>query len=376
MTNLLMKSSTKLPATAVRPENELVFCCARVQMDEQTADRIKALVQQDLNWQAVIQQAYRHGVMPLLYHNLHHLCPNDLPPEDLKHLLYRFQTNAQRSLMLTSELVKILTLFDKHQIAAVPYKGPVLAAAVYGDVAFRQYCDLDLVVQQEEILLAMQLLVEQGYALKEPMTKAETIAFLQSREEHNFTLIHETSRTAVELHWRITPRSTSVIEPKHFWERLETDQLAGVSFANLSLEEWLPILCVHGSRHRWERLAWLCDVAEIMRLRPNLDWDNVIQRSKVLVCQRMLFLGILLAHRLLNAPLPPAIQQKMQANPEVMILVNEIHQQLWFESNVSDKFLGKTVYHMRASDRLQEKALYMQSFVQWLINPDKKAVHH
>jgi hypothetical protein len=373
MMNLRMKAFT--PPPAPRPENELVFCCTRVQMDAQTVDRIQALVQQDLDWQAVIQHAYRHGVMPLLYHNLHSLCPSALPPEDLKHLLYRFQTNAQRSLMLTAELVKILTLFKKHDIAAVPYKGPALAAAVYGDVAFRQYCDLDLVVQQEEILFAMQLLVEQGYMLKEPMTETETIAFLQSREEHNYTLIHETNRTAVELHWRITPRSTSVIEPKHFWEHLETDQMAGVPFANLSLEEWLPILCVHGSRHRWERLAWLCDVAEIMRLRPDMDWDQVMQRSKVLVCQRMLFLGILLAHRLLDAPLPIAVRQKMQATPEVMTLVNEIVQQLWFESSIADKFLGKTVYHMRASDRLQEKVLYLQSFIQWVINPQKKLIH-
>jgi Uncharacterised nucleotidyltransferase len=360
---------------SIHPENELVFCCARVQMNPKTAERIHFLVQQNLDWQAVIQHAYRHGVMPLLYHNLHKLCPAALPPEDLKHLLYRFQSNAQYSLMLTGELVKILTLFTQHQISAVPYKGPALAAAVYGDVAFRQYCDLDIVVQQEDVFSAKQLLIEQGYALKEPMTHTEELVFLQSREEHNYTLFHDHKRIAVELHWRITPRSTSVIEPKHFWERLEPDTLAGVNFSNLSLEEWLPILCVHGSRHRWERLAWLCDVAEIMRLRPDMDWDAVIQRSKVLVCQRMLFLGVLLAHRLLDAPLPIAVRQKMQANSEVMSLVDEIYQQLWYEVKVSDKFLGKTVYHIRASDRLQEKALYVQSFLQWLVNPEKGIMH-
>jgi Uncharacterised nucleotidyltransferase len=373
--NLLAKKTSQPIPLAIRPENELVFCCARVQMNPQTADRIQTLLRQDLDWQAVIQQAYRHGVMPLLYHNLHKLCPTALPPEALKQLLYRFQSNAQHSLMLTAELVKILNLFNQHQISAVPYKGPALAAVVYGDVAFRQYCDLDIVVQQEEILSAKRLLIEQGYSLKEAMTESEELAFLQSREEHNYTLIHNATRIAVELHWRITPRSTSVIEPKHFWEQLEPDTLAGITFSNLSLEEWLPILCVHGSRHRWERLAWLCDVAEIMRLRPDMDWERVMQRSKVLVCRRMLSLGILLAHRLLDAPLPIAIRQKMQANSEVMILVDEIYQQLWYETKVSDKFLGKTVYHIRASDRFQEKALYMQSFFQWMLNPEKRLIH-
>ena len=120
----------------------------------------------------------------------------------------------QRSLLLAGEFVKILTLFKQHQIAAVPYKEPVLANAVYGGVAFRQYCDLDIVVQQENVLSAKLLLIEQGYVPKDVMNEVEESAFLQLRDEHNYTLIHTTKRIAVELHWRITPRSISIIEPK------------------------------------------------------------------------------------------------------------------------------------------------------------------
>ncbi|NJR40337.1 MAG: nucleotidyltransferase family protein [Leptolyngbyaceae cyanobacterium CSU_1_4] len=371
-----LPSSLRQPETSIRPENELMFCCTRVQVEPPTVKRIHALVQQNLDWQAVIQLAYRHGVMPLLYKNLYTICPEAIPEPDFEQLRHLFKTNTQRSLLLAGELVKILTLFNQHEIAAVPYKGPVLAHAVYGGVAFRQYFDLDIVVQQQDVLPAKRLLMEQGYIPKDGMNELEEAAFLQSRDEHNYTLIHTDKRIAVELHWRITPRSTSVIEPKHFWERLEPDLFAGTRIANLSLEEWLPILCVHGSRHRWERLTWLCDIAEIMRLRPNLDWDAVIARSQILVCQRMLFLGVLLAHRLLDAPLPIAILQKMQAHSEVLTLVNRTYQQLLYETKVSDQFLGKTIYQIRVSDRFQEKALYLQSFLQWLINSDKKIVHH
>lgn len=368
--------SPRKPEVNIRPENELMFCCARVQIEPRISKRIRALVRENLDWQAVIQLAYRHGVMPLLYKNLHAICPEAVPDADFKQLRQLFTANTQRSLLLAGELVKILTLFDQHQIAGVPYKGPALANAVYGGVAFRQYCDLDIVVQQNNVLPAKSLLIEQGYVPKDEMNESEEAAFLQSRDEHNYTLIHPEKRIAVELHWRITPRSTSVIEPKHFWERLEPDLFAGTQIINLPLEEWLPILCVHGSRHRWERLTWLCDIAEIMRLRPNLDWDATIARSQVLVCQRMLFLGVLLAHRLLDAPLPIAILQKMQANSEVMTLVNSTYQQLSSETKVSDQFLGKTIYQIRASDRLQERALYLQSFLQWLVNPDKGILPH
>lgn len=372
----LLNPKIKLPDIQLPPEHELVICCARVHAKAHTVERIKSLVQQSLDWQYVIRLAQQQGVMPLLYVNLQKICAASVPTDVLQSLEQLFSTNRFSSLLLTGELIKIFTLLEKQAIAIVPYKGPVLAAAVYGDVSLRQYCDLDLVLHQENILPVKQLLIEQGYEPKDSMTEAEELAFLQSKTEHNYTLVHYGKKIIVELHWRITPRFTSLIEPKHFWQNLEPATLAGANFLNLSLEDWLPILCVHGSRHRWERLTWLCDIAEIMRLRPNLDWDAVIARSKVLVCRRMLYLGILLAHDLLDAPLPEQVLRKMQADREVMLLVNNTYQQLLYKMNVSDQFLGKTIYQIRVSDRFQEKALYLQSFLQWLVNPDKGVMHH
>ncbi|MCY7283873.1 MAG: nucleotidyltransferase family protein [Cyanobacteria bacterium CAN_BIN43] len=372
----LLNPKIKSPDIQLPPEHELIICCARLQAEAHTVERIKSLVRQDLDWQSVIRLAQQQGVMPLLYVNLQKICAASVPINVLQSLEQLFSTNRFSSLLLTSELIKIFTLLEKQAIAVVPYKGPVLAAAVYGDVSLRQYCDLDLVLQQENILPVKQLLIEQGYEPKDSMTEAEELAFLQSKTEHNYTLVHYGKKIIVELHWRITPRFTSLIEPKHFWQNLKPASLAGANFLNLSLEDWLPILCVHGSRHRWERLTWLCDIAEIMRLRPDLDWDAVIARSQVLVCRRMLYLGILLAHDLLDAPLPEQVLRKMQADREVMLLVNSTYQQLLYKMNVSDQFLGKTIYQIRVSDRLQEKALYLQSFLQWLVNPDKGIMHH
>lgn len=372
----LLNPQIKSTDVQIPPEHELIICCARVQAEAHRIEQIKFLVQRDLDWQYVVRLAQQQGIMPLLYVNLKKICVASVPVNVLKSLEQLFSANRFSSLLLTGELTKIFTLLEKRAIAVVPYKGPVLAAAVYGDVSLRQYCDLDLVLQKENILPAKQLLIEQGYEPKDLMTEAEELAFLQSKTEHNYTLVHYEKKIIVELHWRITPRFTSLIEPKHFWQNLKPATLAGTNFLNLSLEDWLPILCVHGSRHRWERLTWLCDIAEIMRLCPNLDWDAVIARSQVLVCRRMLYLGVLLAHKLLDAPLPERVLQKMQADREVMLLVNDTYQQSLYKMNVSDQFLGKTIYQIRASDRLQEKALYLQSFLQWMINPSKKIVHH
>jgi Uncharacterised nucleotidyltransferase len=358
----------------IRSEHQLLVCCARVQIDD--AQEIRSLVQMPMDWQYLLQRSYQQGVMPLLYRNLEKFCSDLVPSDVLKKLRQMFFDNSQYSLLLTHELIKTFKLFHAHGIAAVPYKGPVLAAAVYGDVSLREYGDIDIMVRQEDILIAERLLLAQGYRHKDAMTEHEKIVFLQSKHEHNFTFIHSISDIMLELHWRITPRFTSLIEPKHFWQNLEPQTLAGAPYLNLSLANWLPILCVHGSRHRWERLTWLCDIAEIMRSHPHLDWTAVIERSQVLVCRRMLFLGILLAHYILEAPLPEPILTRMTADAEVMKLVANSYQQLICEKDVADQFLGKTIYQIRASDRFQEKALYMQSFLQWLLSPEKRMMHH
>ncbi|MCU0565398.1 MAG: nucleotidyltransferase family protein [Oculatellaceae cyanobacterium Prado106] len=369
---LFFKPSMNAVNRPLRLEHELLVYCSRVQLDATQQEKIVSLVQQDLDWPYLVQLAYRHGVMPLLYRSLNQTCPSLVPTETLQSLRHLFSTNAQRSLLFTAELLKFLKLFADHQMAAVPYKGPVLADTVYGDVAFRQYCDLDIVLQEQDILPAKQLLIEQGYFPKDPMTEAEEIAFLQSNDEHNYTFIRADRSVALELHWRITPRCTSIIEPRHFWEHLEPSTFKGVPFVNLSLEDWLPILCVHGSRHRWERLTWLCDVAEILRLRgAALDWDGVMGRSQVLICRKMLFLGVLLAHKILDAPVPPEVLRVMQSDAAVMVLMRQTYEQLMYETRVSDQFLGKTVYQMRVSDRIQEKALYLQSFLGWLVKGDR-----
>jgi hypothetical protein len=59
----------------------------------------------------------------------------------------RFATNAQRSLRLTRELARIMACLENHSVDAIPYKGPALAQAIYGDVAMRQFSDLDILIR-------------------------------------------------------------------------------------------------------------------------------------------------------------------------------------------------------------------------------------
>jgi hypothetical protein len=48
------------------PEAELLLCCTRTQMDAERAERIKVLLQEDLDWKVLLALASQHGVLPCL----------------------------------------------------------------------------------------------------------------------------------------------------------------------------------------------------------------------------------------------------------------------------------------------------------------------
>jgi hypothetical protein len=72
----------------------------------------------------------------------------------------------------------------------------------------------------------------------------------------------------------------------------------------LSPEDLILFLCVHGAKHEWDQLIWVCDVAETIRAYPGLDWTTVQQRAAETGSLRMLQLGLFLAHEIAGVGLP------------------------------------------------------------------------
>jgi hypothetical protein len=93
----------------------------------------------------------------------------------------------------------------------------------------------------------------------------------------------------------------------------------GQRVRGMAPEELLIVLCVHGSKHAWERLKWVADVAELLRAH-RLDWQRVFSTATKWKCRRMLLLGLALADRLMKIPLPPDILSAISADHDVPVL--------------------------------------------------------
>ncbi|WP_244142139.1 nucleotidyltransferase family protein [aff. Roholtiella sp. LEGE 12411] len=134
----------------------------------------------------------------------------------------------------------------------------------------------------------------------------------------------------------------------------------------------LVILCVHGSKHLWERLAWICDLAELIRIHQQTDWEQIMAKAKKLGTERMLLLGLYLAHNLLETTLPEPVNQRIRADLECQKLTFEVCQD-FFNQTISqtEGFSFKTFkFHIRMMERQQDKIHYcIGSFWRWIILP-------
>jgi hypothetical protein len=74
-------------------------------------------------------------------------------------------------------------------------------------------------------------------------------------------------------------------------------------------EELLVYLCLHGSVHAWQRLEWVCGVAELLRSGGLGDWGRAYACAHRFDAERRLHAGVLIARVLLDAPMPVGMRK-------------------------------------------------------------------
>lgn len=237
----------------------------------------------------------------------------------------RFLQDGTAALRNTSQLIELLELFQERGILAVPYKGPALALSVYGNIAFRRCNDLDILVSRSDVPQAREILEAAGYTPVHPITEAGREFLLRKRHSEIFT---RPSGPIIELHWAFAkqrglfPLDLDMLRP-----RLQTMSLAGNEVKVFAPEDQLLILSVHGANHLWSRLEWLCGISELLRQSP-LAWPEILKRARELHSRKALDLGLVLAHDLLGAPVPPDVLAEASAGADVKWAVRLVKKKL------------------------------------------------
>ncbi len=305
-------------------EQELLLCCARTNA---ARARVREVAAGEVDWEYLFLLARRHAVVPLLYLQLQRHASDLVPHEHLQQLKKHYLENAARNTVLTAELCRLITLLAERGIDAIPYKGPVLALFAYDNLALRRFVDLDVIVKKTDVLQAREILAAEGYTPTKSLSLTRQELLL--RTQHNMQFSRDNHRLLIELHWEVAPHLfASTVDAETLWRNLTTININGIELKTLSPNDLLFSLCVHGSRHLWERLSWICDIAALIS-RQSFNWTTLLQRAADADNDRMFLLGLFLAEKLLDAPLPAEVKQRCDADERLNPLADRVIENLF-----------------------------------------------
>jgi hypothetical protein len=342
------------------PETELLLACARTVLDGGHTRRIAELVAAGPDWQRLVHDSQVHGVLPLLHKILGEVCPEAVPPAVAERVEAAMRASSARCLRLAGELLRLQDLLAGHGIRAVPYKGPTLAEVAYGNVALRQFTDLDFLLPDDDVCPARDLLRVHGYRSLYGLTPEQEADYLSRAGQ--ISLVDERSECVVELHAEVVSHDLRVpVDVDALLARAVPVTLLGRATCSLCAEDLLVVLCIHAGKHGWTSLGWVCDVAELVGTCPELDWPGVMRHVESIRAARMLRLGLLLTEDLLGAAIPEPAKSAVSADKRLPRLSAEVRERLLGKGDSPPGILREFSYHLRLRDRLLDGARYCWS---------------
>ena len=252
----------------------------------------------------IISMSSRHGILPLIYKTLKKLHEDhpDTPSNLLNELKVQYLHIAQKNILMSAELLRIMKLFQENGIKALAFKGPTLSEMAYGDITLRQYGDLDILTKKEDLRKINALLRNEGYTHLFSLTAIQESMWI--KHMHDIGFYQPKKGIHLEIHWSFLDEDYPIPLPlKRFWEEHQDIKLNGHTITTFSNENLLMYLCIHGSKHLWERIEWIKDIDLLIQNRK-IDWETFIKITEKSGFEPMIYLGLSLTVLLFHTPLP------------------------------------------------------------------------
>ncbi len=280
---------------------------------------------------------------------------------------------AIAGLAAARQLAELHRVLDAAGVRAVAYKGPALAADVHGDLAARQFSDLDLLIGDADRALACDALRAAGYGSPHGYTAREERLYSRWEGVAHFA---RGADWPIELHWRcLAPRYGGPQDPAAVVSRAVPSALGGGFVLVPAPEDLAVLLALHGVKHAWGRLLWLADFAAAAS-RPGFDWSRATERARAWNVIGAWRFAVRVAGTLVALPIPATLMAEAQADGRLTPLVDAVCARLGRSAAVPDLgTLATPRYHLRWIDGFAARARYV-ALGAFLPTPQERKLAH
>ncbi len=343
----------------IRPERRALLCCARVDLDVASREKLRSIVAGGIDLHRLVREARREGLVPLVCRHVRELVPGEDHSGIVRDLESEARANVLTSLTAAGELAEVSSALRRIGVCAIAIKGPVSATLCYGDLGLRTFGDLDLLISPSELPAAWSYLQGQGYVPRFALSPSSRARLLRSDSQLAFSSADGLRR--IDLHWSLLPQGHTFTPGNDGpFARRSALRLGATEVPTLSLEATLLFLLLHGMKHQWESLLWLADVAELIRRHPALNWNEVMAWSAHPGRKRLIDVSLALVHALLDAPVPEWVLARGRTDGAVATIAGALARKLLFPASDMPPWLPNTIFGLqyllameRGRDRLR-----------------------
>lgn len=272
-----------------------------------------------------------HQVTSLIYRPLHSLLAHPLPDPVGSQIQTENSQQKKKRLWLATELVRIHKGLQGQEIRTLCLKGPLLSLQLYGDLLSRHQGDLDLLIEPASYPQTKEILMALGYTYAQPQatqwTPAQEQTYLDLHGQISFYRTDPGCVVDIHTRWFRNPHAFPLAFSTA-WLHRHPHRLQGCELSGLDPAHTLYFLCMHGAKHRWEKLFWLFDIVKWLQVYPDQDWQQRLQEARQLGCERALGQAFLLLQSLMTLPIPQVIEDYAYQDPTVLWLAGPIRDQL------------------------------------------------
>ncbi|MFC2104089.1 nucleotidyltransferase family protein [Bacteroidota bacterium] len=266
----------------------------------------------DINWDEFLDLTLKHRLVSHVLKHAKFLAENIPIPTYEKLIDVRLE-HSKLALNFTIHAIRIYQKFKENNISHCFFKGPLLSLELYNDIGYRNFRDIDILVEQKDAEKAKSIIEELDFKCIYPRIKlSEKQKKLNYSISHHYHFVHPVQTIDIELHWNITnPKSYFSLETKEIVLNSGNLKVSNYELPYISEVENLAYQAAHGAIHQWYRLFWLKDFSVFLLKADSKEIIEAYELSKKLKLKKCFIQACMLSNFIFNIEIPDFIDNEI-----------------------------------------------------------------
>jgi len=325
----------------ISPELSLLAKCCRRNFADSEPGAVDASDDR-IDWPLFLQLARFHRVQGLVWHSLHSAGVR-LPDAVAKHLRSDAKAIVATNLAIAAESRGLRIAFAGAGVDLLFLKGLSVGALAYRNPMLKMGWDIDLLIDEEQLGPAAELLRGRRYHQVLPKRHVDLVAWHKRHKESVWT----SADLHVELHSRLADNQRLIPRIGLESPRQSVEIAPKITLPTLAPDELFAYLVVHGASSLWFRLKWITDFAALIHGKEGAEIERLYRRSQELGAGRTAAQALLLADVLYGSLTDcRSLGDELRREPANRWLVNKALQQIARPIEPTSRALGTLRIHL------------------------------